>query len=92
VRTLTARERKRRAALLMKLRRVRGQLNPAQIEIEDPDAEEPECSWCGEPASEQVLTGWSRPNPDAAPVAHFAWLCDRDATDYKNERDISRGQ
>ena len=92
MRTLSARDRRRRVALLLKLRRRRGVIDPTQIEIEDPDNEDPECSWCGEPASEQVLTGWHRPNPDAAPVAHFAWMCDRDAIDYKNERNHSRGQ
>lgn len=49
------------------------------------------CSWCGDPASEQVMTGRHRPNPESAPIAHFAWMCDRDATDYKNERNHSRG-
>lgn len=49
----------------------------------------PECSWCGDPASEQVLVGWS--NTGRAPLPRFAWMCDRDATDYKNERNHSRG-
>lgn len=78
MRTLSARERKRRVALLMALRRIRGA------------GTAPECSWCGDPAFEQVLTGWHRPNPEAAPVAHFAWMCERDATDYKNEKEWSR--
>lgn len=49
----------------------------------------PECSWCGDPASEQVLVGWS--NTGRAPLPRFTWMCDRDATDYKNEKEWSRG-
>ena len=51
------------------------------------------CSWCGDPATEQVLTGWHLTGltHDGPPIPHFAWMCDRDATDYKNERNHSRG-
>lgn len=50
----------------------------------------PKCSWCGDPANEQVLVGWS--NAGRSPMPRFTWMCDRDATDYKNERNHIRGQ
>lgn len=71
------------------LRRIGAFLDPAQIQL-DTDDEQPVCNDCGEPAGEQVLTGWAVRG--GKPVACFTWLCDEHAKEFKIEKEISRGQ
>lgn len=74
------------------LTRIGAFLDPAQIHMdEDGDDVQPKCADCGEPASEQVHTGWSQQPGSTVVRAVFRWLCDGCA-ETRDRQVITRGR
>lgn len=54
-----------------------------------PDGQVEICAWCGDPATQQALTGYAVDSTGAHP--RWAWLCDECIRQSDQEREISRG-